>query len=144
MKIQCHIVHPDHPKVPHGLRKILETALSIEGNHQDKITIILCTDSMIRRLNREYLHDNSTTDVLSFYYSNPKSKNLYGEVYINLDITRKQAIRYNVSFWNELLRLIFHGILHLYGYDDSTKIEYKRMADRQEELITKCQGLLHW
>jgi probable rRNA maturation factor len=144
MKIQCHIVHPDHPKVPRGLRKILETALSTEGNHQDKITIILCTDSMIRRLNREYLHDNSTTDVLSFYYSNPKSKNLYGEVYINLDITRKQAIRYNVSFWNELLRLIFHGILHLYGYDDSTKIEYKRMADRQEELITKCQGLLHW
>jgi len=144
MKIQCYIIHPDHAKIPHGFRKMLETTLSAEENLHDKITIILCNDNMIRRLNRKFLHQNSITDVLSFNLNIPKSENLQGEVYINLDITRKQAQEFGVTFWNELARLTIHGILHLYGYNDNSKITKERMTKRQEELVLKCQGQVHW
>ena len=144
MKIQCHIVHPDHRKIPYGFRKMLETTLGAEENLHDNITIILCNDTMIRRLNREFLHNNSATDVLSFNLNTQKSDNLLGEVYVNLDHTRKQAQEFGVTFWNELVRLTIHGILHLYGYNDNTKIAEQRMTKRQEELVLKCQGRMHW
>lgn len=40
-----------------------------------------------------------------------------GDIVISLDMVVKQAKRFKCSFEKELLRLLVHGCLHLFGYD---------------------------
>lgn len=144
MTVQCHIAHPDHKRIPAGLNSVLQCTVKAVGNINDEITVILSGDSLVRKLNRKFLGKDRSTDVLSFDLSEPSANSVVGEVYINLDRTRKQALEFDVSFWNELIRLAIHGILHLYGYDDHDSDSRKRMIQRQEELVTSCYHPLHW
>jgi rRNA maturation RNase YbeY len=144
MNLQCHILHPDHPRIPHGFRKMAESVLSSIGETHDRMTIILCNDTLIRRLNRKFLNQDCVTDVISFDLSTTEMDARHGEIYVNLDQVRVQANQFDVIFWNELVRLTIHGILHFYGYDDNTNNANKLMMKRQEELVQKYQGNLHW
>ena len=144
MTVQCHIAHPDHKRSPAGLKNLMQCTIKAVGNINDHMTVILSDDPCIRKLNRKFSGKNQSTDVLSFDMSDPSADSIVGEVYVNLDRTRKQALEFNVTFWNELMRLVIHGILHLYGYDDQDPNSRKRMIQRQEELVTSCFRPLHW
>lgn len=144
MSVQCHITHPDHKRSPTGLKSVVQCTIGAMGNINDQIAVILGDDLFIRKLNREFSGKNQSTDVLSFDLSESSSNSVVGEVYVNLDLIRKQALEFNVTFWNELIRLVIHGILHLYGYDDQDINSRKRMIQRQEELVTFCSQSLHW
>jgi probable rRNA maturation factor len=144
MTVQCHIAHPDHKRIPNGINSVLQCVVKAVGNIDDEITVILSGSTLVRKLNRKFLGKNRSTDVLSFNMSESSAGTVVGEVYVNLDRIRKQALQFDVSFWNELIRLIIHGILHLYGYDDQNPNSRKRMIQRQEELVTACARPLHW
>lgn len=65
-----------------------------------------------------------------------------GDVVISLAMAQKQAIRFRCSF-KEILRLIIHGSLHLFGYDHvkvSPK-EVRLMKELEEALIRKYGGV---
>ena len=143
MSVKCHIDHPDHRRVPPGFFDCVKNALQQVGTNKDEITVILCNDIRIRRLNRDYLHQDRTTDVISFDLSDPHANKIVGEIYINLDRARKQALEFGVSFWNELLRLTIHGMLHLYDYDDREPISRDKMIAKQEEMVAMCHHPLH-
>ena len=144
MKIQYHIIHPDHDRIPSGFPKVVSDVLKHLKRHNDQISIILCDDSCIKKLHRKFLNKNTATDVLSFNLSDPQAKNVTAEIYINLDRTRKQALGFGVTFWNELTRLTVHGLLHLYGFDDQNAIDKKVMIDTQEKIVSQCTHPLHW
>ncbi|KPL07979.1 hypothetical protein AMJ86_02310 [bacterium SM23_57] len=129
--------------MPPGFSNSVKNALQQVGNNDDEVSVILCNDSHIRRLNRDFLNQDKTTDVLSFDLSDPQANQIVGEIYINLDRVRKQAMEFGVSFWNELVRLTIHGILHLYDYDDSDPISRGKMIAKQEEMLAKCHHHLH-
>jgi len=111
---------------------------------------------MIRRLNREFLNRDESTDVISFDLSGSEEKkgksrfrkyatsNPVGEIYVNLDRARLQARQYGITFWEELLRLSIHGLLHLFDYDDRNPVDRKKMMAKQEELLQKFWRPLHW
>ncbi len=46
-----------------------------------------------------------------------KESPILGEIVISLDTTIRQAKEYDVNPYQELLRLLIHGLLHLAGYD---------------------------
>ncbi len=144
MTVQCHIVHSDHNRVPAGLKNVIRCAVKAVGNINHHITVILSDDPFIRQLNRKFMGKNQSTDVLSFDMSDSSADATIGEIYVNLDRTRKQALEFGIMFWNELVRLVIHGILHLYGYDDQDPVSRKRMIQRQEELVISCFRPLHW
>jgi probable rRNA maturation factor len=53
-------------------------------------------------------------------------------VYVSIETVKENAMNYNVSLDNELLRVVIHGVLHLVGYDDKKKeekVEIRRMED---------------
>jgi probable rRNA maturation factor len=143
MKVLSHNAHPDLKRVPPGLCNVVMNVLTLLGNPQDEITIILCDDNQARKLNRKFFNHNRTTDVISFNLSDSPDDPVAGEIYVNVDRARHQALEFDVTFWNELIRLTVHGMLHLYGFDDQDSSSRNAMISKQEELIRKYQRSLH-
>ena len=101
------------------------------------INIILCSDSYILNLNRQYLRHDYCTDVITFDYSYLFSGNkVAGDIYISIDSVKYNAVRYGaLSFEEELLRVIAHGILHIIGFNDVTKDDKNLMRKYEDEAI---------
>ena len=108
-------------------RKIL-----IEENHPENVNIIICSDKTVRELNAAYRKLDKVTDVLSFEWHEDY---LLGEIYIAKDQVKRQAPKFGNSFYQELKRMIVHGILPLSGYDHHTVPERTVMRRREREIL---------
>jgi probable rRNA maturation factor len=112
------------------IKKLIKEVISDEGKISGDLNFIMTNDSVLKKLNLEFLKHNYYTDVISFNYSDRNRIN--GEVFISIDTVKINAINYKVSYNKELIRVIIHGVLHLCGYDDKNrkaKIEIRRMED---------------
>ncbi len=93
----------------------------------------------MQRLNRQYRGLDKTTDVLSFPLCEtglPGPGEALGDIVISIPRAEAQAQAYGVSFRNELLRLLLHGLLHLVGYDhEKNSYQKQRMQRKEKELI---------
>jgi len=114
------------------------------------------------KLNEQYRGVESTTDVLSFpqisdlgshhlklnqiksghsAFRIPHSEFVLGDIIINLHKARRQATEYNQNFYEELKRLLIHGLLHLINYDHEKSRRHKKiMESKEKELLA---GLRH-
>jgi probable rRNA maturation factor len=131
--------HPGYRRRRRSVLEIVRRVLVKERCRRAELGIVFTNDRKMRSLNATYLHHNATTDVLSFPLSPTGARSLEGEIYINLDQAKRQAIEFNVSFNNEIHRLVVHGALHLLGYDDRTKNAKLRMT-RKEDMFLKGLG----
>jgi probable rRNA maturation factor len=95
-----------------AIQKLIRDVARAEHCPDLELSVVLVSNPQIRRLNRLFLGRNRVTDVMAF----PISNRLLGEIYVSRDQTRTQARRYKVSYREELLRLVLHGLLHLLGY----------------------------
>lgn len=122
-------------------QKVLEAA----GYDGEEISILFCTDSMIRELNANYRNIDSATDVLSFEngeeYTDEEGKEWFsaGDIAISVDTLPKNAEYFEVSQNEELKRLIVHGILHLNGYDHGEEHVKKGVEPKCEMLVLQKQ-----
>jgi probable rRNA maturation factor len=108
-----------------------------------EVTILLTTDSAIRKLNRRFRNMNKATDVLSFPADGIGTEELAGDLAISVPTARKQAIEQNHSLSTEIKILILHGLLHLAGYDHEA--DNGKMARREGQLRARLrlpQGLI--
>jgi len=99
------------------------------------ISIIIGDDTLLNKLNREWLDIDAPTDVLAFNLSDPNGGEVEGEIYISLDRVMQQSVECGVSPETELLRLAAHGMLHLCGMDHIDEISRQEMIDRGENYV---------
>lgn len=104
----------------------------------EEINIIFVNDDYLRQLHRDFLNDDSYTDVMSFNLNEDNS--IEGEIYISLDRARHYANEFNVSLSSEIARLIIHGILHFKGYDDDTEDGKLKMHELENVYLDKYSG----
>ncbi|NAY91676.1 rRNA maturation RNase YbeY [Muricauda sp. JGD-17] len=104
-----------------------------EGFHAQQIDFIFCTDEYLIQLNKQYLNHDTYTDIITFDYSTGKS--ISGDIFISTERIEDNAKEFNVSFENELLRVMAHGLLHLMGHGDKTQGEQRLMRKKEEEKI---------
>jgi probable rRNA maturation factor len=109
----------------------IERVISSEGKKLEEISYIFCDDEYLLKLNEEYLDHDTYTDIITFDYS--VGKILQGDIYISTERVDENAREYNVSFEEELRRVIIHGVLHLAGYKDKTDEESSLMRTKEEE-----------
>ncbi|HOU47621.1 MAG TPA: rRNA maturation RNase YbeY, partial [Chitinophagales bacterium] len=57
------------------------------------------------------------------------------DIYISIERVEANAQKYNITFENELLRVLAHGLLHLCGYKDKSKKEAAEMRQKEEECL---------
>lgn len=116
-----------------------QSVLKLRG----RVTVLLTTDSAVRRLNRQYRGKNKATDVLSFPAGDPAETRTAGDLAISVPTARKQAAEEGHAVATELKVLMLHGLLHLAGYDH--EIDSGEMARREQKLRAKLrlpQGLI--
>jgi len=116
--------------------KILKTVLENQGNDDGTITVILGQDELLRSLKKQFFKKNQYTDVIAFRLNNYKEKAVEGEVYISLPRARENAEIFGEPFEKEVTRLLIHGVLHLLGFDDITKISKKEMTSLEDTYLT--------
>lgn len=102
----------------------------------------------MRILNRSFRGVDRTTDVLSFPQTDmghqPSASVsqhfILGDIVINLHKTKRQAQEYGHSFYDELNRLLIHGLLHLIGYDhEKGNYAERKMKEKTRELFSKMR-----
>lgn len=108
-------------------RKIL-----LEEGLPENVNIVICSDETVRKLNHDYRKLDKVTDVLSFEWHEDY---LLGEIYIARDQVKRQAPKFGNSFYQELKRMIVHGLLHLSGYDHHKAAERTVMRRRESEIL---------
>lgn len=104
-----------------------------EGFLVGQVDYIFCTDEYLLQLNQEYLNHDTFTDIITFDYTDGKT--ISGDIFISTDRVEDNARKFDVDVWNELRRVMSHGILHLAGYGDKTDDEVKLMREKEEEKI---------
>ena len=100
-----------------------------------KLGILLCSDREIAGYHKKYLNVSGPTDVISF--GGVEKGQPDGNLVISLDTTARQAKEYGNSFEYELLFYIAHGLLHLLGWEDETKVQREKMWSKQAALLKK-------
>jgi probable rRNA maturation factor len=102
------------------------------------VTIALCGDRTIRRLNRSFRGKDAPTDVLSFPSGAPASPGgglHLGDVVISVPQAARQAKAGGRSLAREIRVLAIHGYLHLLGYDH--EVDGGTMLRLQARLVGK-------
>ena len=99
-----------------------------------RLDYIFCSDQYLLSLNQKFLSHNYYTDILTFYLNKP-NESIKGEIYISLDRLKENSGKFEVSFFEELLRVLLHGALHLCGYKDKTKKEQRLMRSIEDYYI---------
>lgn len=101
------------------------------------ITCIFCSDDEILRMNNYYLNHNCYTDIITFDYS--KNDIISGDLFIAPDIVKYNSSIYNLIFFEELHRVIIHGILHLCGFNDELSSEINIMRSNENKALKKIK-----
>ena len=91
------------------------------------------TDDELLYLNKEYLNHDTYTDIITFDLSGDHG--IEGEIYISLERVIENALTFGVSFKEELLRVMFHGVLHLMGYKDKNTKDQTAMREAETYCI---------
>jgi len=103
------------------------------------INIIITTDKNILEINKEHLSHNYYTDIITFDYC--ENKSISGDIFISLDTVKNNSLRFSVSLLDELHRVIIHGILHLIGYNDKSKIQKAEMKQKENFYLDRLKKL---
>ncbi len=120
---------------------LLELVYGNEGINSAKIALVFTDDEYLSELKKQFFQVDQLTDVIAFRlneYSEPEPE---GEIYISLERARENAGKFNVSFIQEVARLIIHGGLHLIGYDDESPIEKEKMNNKEDEYLKRWNEL---
>lgn len=130
----------------HGLKFLLKEKLLIksliarifaeEKVDFNSVSYVFCTDDYLLKLNQQYLNHDTLTDILTFTLSN-SSLPIVSEIYISIERVKENALDLKIEFLNELYRVIIHGILHLCGYTDTSKVEKSQMRKKEDYYLSK-------
>lgn len=102
-----------------------------EGFNEGEINYIFCDDEYLHKINVEYLDHDTLTDIISFDYT--VGNVLQGDIFVSVERVLDNANDFNVSFEEELKRVLSHGVLHYCGYKDKSPEDEALMRSKEEE-----------
>jgi rRNA maturation RNase YbeY len=102
-----------------------------EGFDEGEINYIFCDDDYLHKINVEYLDHDTLTDIISFDYT--VGNLIQGDIFVSVERVQDNAKDFNVSFEEELKRVLSHGVLHYCGYKDKSLEDEAVMRSKEEE-----------
>ncbi|ONI33748.1 hypothetical protein PRUPE_1G444400 [Prunus persica] len=124
--------------------KTRDNAISDVGGFESvELSVLLCNDEFIRKLNKEWRNEDHATDVLSLSQHVPDLKLpilMLGDIVISVETAARQAEERGHSLIDEIRILMVHGLLHLLGFDHEVSEEAEVEMEKEEELLLKSLG----
>jgi probable rRNA maturation factor len=111
----------------------ISSVIVSENKSEGEINYIFCNDEYLLDLNIKHLNHDTLTDIISFDYS--LGNEIHGDIYISIERVQENAADYNVTFNEELNRVMVHGILHYCGYKDKNDSDEAIMRSKEDEKI---------
>jgi probable rRNA maturation factor len=107
--------------------------ISLNNKIAGEINFIFTGDKRLLQINKQFLDHDYFTDIITFDYSTPAT--VSGDIYISVETVASNAASLNISYAEELNRVIIHGILHLCGFKDKTDAEAVIMRKKENEAL---------
>ena len=114
------------------LKEFISLLFKHHGRKLGSLTYVFCTDRYLLEVNQRFLKHDFYTDIITFDLSSSKEM-VEGEIYISVDRVRDNTKALEVTMKNELHRVIFHGALHLCGFNDKGKAEKAKMTLEEDK-----------
>jgi probable rRNA maturation factor len=113
------------------LKKFLIDLINREnaGMKSGEVNVIFCVDNYLHNLNKKYLQHTTLTDIITFDYS--AGNRLIGDIFISVERVKENAKKYSQPYTTELIRIIIHGFLHLFGYKDKNENDKQQMTQME-------------
>ena len=124
----------------HAIDRLGHAARMVGLGEEHELSLLLCDNAVIRRLNNRWRDIDISTDVLSFplYELQPGKAppaGPLGDIVISLPAARFAARERATDGRAHLTYLVVHGLLHLLGYDHGTESEQRAMRKKEEQLM---------
>ena len=133
-----------HPELIEGVITELLQTFGVTQN----VTLIICDDAFIHKLNLAHRNVDKPTDVLSYPLFDPLDEpanssgnakvptvEQLGDVFISLDTAQRQASEAGRTLLEELIYLAAHGVTHLRGFDHRTEPEWQTFHRAQKHAL---------
>ena len=129
----------DQLKDKRRLKQFLADLFTVEGQGLKSLHYVFCSDDYLLEINKQFLQHDTYTDIVTFEMGEDPDVT-EGEIYLSVDRVADNAKKFDVSFNQELHRVIFHGALHLCGFKDKSKKDALLMRSKEDEYLNKYFG----
>jgi len=123
-------------------RKVKSWLAIVARGEKKKIRTLMyvfVNDEELLQINRNSLKHDYYTDIITFPYSYDPIET---EIFISVDRVADHALKYKVRADEEMARILVHGLLHMCGYSDKSKIKKTEMTGREDYWIKKLKKLM--
>ncbi len=121
------------------IKKWIEQVAAKEKRTVGDLSYVFMSDEELLKINQQFLKHNTYTDIITFDYS--ENKKISGEIFISVDRVEENAKKMGTTFEDEIHRVIIHGVLHLCGYKDKTKIDSDNMRKQEDKALRVFNAL---
>lgn len=127
----------DTPRLRRGLKRLLKKLQRENG----EVSVLIVDDEQIQAINRDYLHRDRPTNVISFAMTEGVGGDIHpdllGDIIISAETAARDAAAGGLKLMDEMEFLLIHGLLHLLGYDheNTSQEEDQRMKIKEQELF---------
>ena len=122
-----------------NLKELKTSKIFDENISKIRFDISFCNDNTIQEINRDYRNKDCPTDVITFsLFCDDDNAIIYrktadlGQIIVSIETAEKQK---KETLEKEILTLICHGILHLFGFDHLEKKDYDFIVRIQNKVV---------
>jgi probable rRNA maturation factor len=116
-----------------ALKKWIASVAELHGAKIEGLNYIFCSDDYLLEINKSYLNHDYYTDIITFPYQ--EGSTVESDIYISLDRVKDNATKLKLTYEQELLRVIIHGLLHLIGFNDKSPAKKKVMRAEEDRAL---------
>ncbi len=117
------------------IKKWIVNTIEKEDGQLDTINFIFTTDKYLHKINVDYLNHDTYTDIITFEY-NSDDDPILSDIYISLERCKENAKNLNIKLFDEIHRILIHGVLHLLGYKDKKKKDKELMTSKEDYYLS--------
>ncbi|KAE8658084.1 Haloacid dehalogenase-like hydrolase family protein isoform 2 [Hibiscus syriacus] len=124
--------------------KTRDTSIQDLGEFESvELSVLLCNDEIIQKLNKEWRDEDHATDVLSMSEHIPELNLpvlMFGDIVISIETAARQAEERGYTLIDEIRILMVHGLLHLLGFDHEISEDAEEEMEEEEKFVLKSLG----
>lgn len=113
----------------------LSNVIESHDRHMGNLSFQFSSDNYLLGINQKFLDHDYYTDVITFDYC--EGDLVSGDIFISYDRVKENAISFgNGNVYDELCRVIVHGVLHLIGFNDKSDKDEQRMREEETKSLS--------